>query len=103
MLQGPHRQLACLRGAATAEQVAARLAVLRRYCEEIGRPYEHVLRTYFVPSLVLARDEAGVRARREQYDGHRFIRPEHVRTPREAVADLQALADVGIEYFLVQL
>jgi hypothetical protein len=62
-----------------------------------------VLRTYFVPSLVLARDEAGVRARREQYDGHRFIRPEHVRTPREAVADLQALADVGIEYFLVQL
>jgi alkanesulfonate monooxygenase SsuD/methylene tetrahydromethanopterin reductase-like flavin-dependent oxidoreductase (luciferase family) len=90
-------------GAATPEQVAAKLAVLRRYCEEIRRPYEHVLRTYFVPSLVLARDEAGVRARREHYDGHPLIRPEHVRTPAEAVADFQALADIGIEYFLVQL
>jgi alkanesulfonate monooxygenase SsuD/methylene tetrahydromethanopterin reductase-like flavin-dependent oxidoreductase (luciferase family) len=90
-------------GAATPEQVVAKLAVLRQDCEAIGRPYEHVLRTYFIPSLVLARDEARVRARREHYDGHPFIRPEHVRTPAEAVADFQALADVGIEYFLVQL
>jgi alkanesulfonate monooxygenase SsuD/methylene tetrahydromethanopterin reductase-like flavin-dependent oxidoreductase (luciferase family) len=90
-------------GASTPEQLAAKLAVLQRHCEEIGRPYEHVLRTYFVPSLVLAQDEARVRARREDYDGHPFIRPEHVRTPAEAVADFQALVDVGIEYFLVQL
>jgi alkanesulfonate monooxygenase SsuD/methylene tetrahydromethanopterin reductase-like flavin-dependent oxidoreductase (luciferase family) len=90
-------------GAATPEQVAAKLVMLRRYCEAIGRPYEHVLRTYFVPSLVLARDEAGVRARREHYGGHPFIRPEHVCTPAEAVSRFQALADIGIEYFLVQL
>ena len=90
-------------GAGTPEQVAAKLAVLERYCEEIGRPYEHLLRTYFVPSLVLARDEMGVRERREHYDGHPFIRPEHVRTPAEAIAEFQSLADVGIEYFLVQL
>jgi alkanesulfonate monooxygenase SsuD/methylene tetrahydromethanopterin reductase-like flavin-dependent oxidoreductase (luciferase family) len=90
-------------GAGTPEQVAAKLAVLQRNCEGIGRPYEHVLRTYYVGSLVLARDEAGVRARREHYAGHPFIQPDHVRTPAEAVADFQALADVGIECFLVTL
>jgi alkanesulfonate monooxygenase SsuD/methylene tetrahydromethanopterin reductase-like flavin-dependent oxidoreductase (luciferase family) len=89
--------------AGTPEQVAAKLAVLRRNCEGLGRPYEHVLRTYFVGSLVLARDEADVQARREHYAGHPFIRPEDVRTSAEAVTDLQALADVGIEYFLVTL
>ncbi len=89
-------------GAGTPEEVAARLAVLRRHCEMIGRPYDHVLRTHFTNSLVLARDEAGVQAKRERYDGHSLIRPEHVLTPAEAVATFQALADVGIEYFLVQ-
>ena len=44
-----------------------------------------------------------MRARREHYARHPFIRPEHVRTPGEAVTDFQALADVGIEYFLVTL
>ena len=89
-------------GAATPEAVAAKLAVLRRHCEALGRPYDHVLRTHFTGSLVLARDEAGVQAKRERYAGHRFIRPEHVRTPAEAVATFQALADVGIQYFFVQ-
>jgi alkanesulfonate monooxygenase SsuD/methylene tetrahydromethanopterin reductase-like flavin-dependent oxidoreductase (luciferase family) len=88
--------------AGTPEAVADKLAVLRRHCETIGRPYDHVLRTHFTGSLVLARDEAGVQARRKRYDGHRFIRPEDVRTPADAVVTFQALADVGIEYFLVQ-
>ncbi len=89
-------------GAGSPEEVAARLGVLRRDCEMIGRPYEHVLRTHFTSSLVLARDDASVKAKREHYAGHQFIRPEHVRTTAEAASDFQALADVGIEYFLVQ-
>jgi alkanesulfonate monooxygenase SsuD/methylene tetrahydromethanopterin reductase-like flavin-dependent oxidoreductase (luciferase family) len=89
-------------GATTPEAVAAKLAVVRRHCAALGRPYDHVLRTHFTNSLVLAKDEAGVRAKRERYAGYRFIRPEHVLTPAEAVADFQALADVGIQYFLVQ-
>jgi alkanesulfonate monooxygenase SsuD/methylene tetrahydromethanopterin reductase-like flavin-dependent oxidoreductase (luciferase family) len=89
-------------GAATPEAVAAKLAVLRRHCDAIGRPYDDVLRTHFTSSLLLARDEAAVRAKRERYTGHRFIRPEHVTTPAAAVAAFQALADVGIQYFLVQ-
>ena len=89
-------------GAATPEAVAAKLAVLRRHCAALGRPYDHVLRTHFTGSLVLARDAAGVQAKRERYAGHRFIRPEHVLTPAEAVAAFQALADVGIQYFFVQ-
>src|SRR6185503_16926794 len=76
--------------------------VLRRHCATIGRPYDDVLRTHFTGSLVLARDEAGVRAKRERYAGDRFIRPEHVLTPAEASANFQALADVGIQYFFVQ-
>jgi len=51
---------------------------------------------------VLARDNASVKAKRDHYAGHQFIRPENVRTPADAVADFQALAAVGIEYFLVQ-
>ena len=89
-------------GADTPAAVAAKLVVVRRHCAAIGRPYDHVLRTHFTNSLVLARNEAGVRAKRERYAGDRFIRPEHVLTPAEAVAGFQALADVGIQYFFVQ-
>jgi alkanesulfonate monooxygenase SsuD/methylene tetrahydromethanopterin reductase-like flavin-dependent oxidoreductase (luciferase family) len=89
-------------GAATPAAVAAKLAVLRQHCAALGRPYDDVLRTHFTTSLVLARDEAGVQAKRERYAGHRFIRPEQVTTPAEAAAGFQALADVGIQYFLVQ-
>ena len=82
--------------------MAAKLQVLRRHCAAIARPYDDVLGTHFTSSLVLARDEAGVRAKCERYAGHRFIRPEHVLTPAETVATFQALADVGIQYFFVQ-
>jgi alkanesulfonate monooxygenase SsuD/methylene tetrahydromethanopterin reductase-like flavin-dependent oxidoreductase (luciferase family) len=89
-------------GVATPEAVAAKLAVLRRHCDAIGRPYEDILRTHFTGSLVLARDEASVWAKRERYIGHPFVRWEHVVTVADAVARYQALAAVGIQYFIVQ-
>jgi alkanesulfonate monooxygenase SsuD/methylene tetrahydromethanopterin reductase-like flavin-dependent oxidoreductase (luciferase family) len=90
-------------GASTPAAVAAKLAVLRRHCAAVGRPYDDVLRTHFTGSLVLARDEADARAKRDRHAGHRFIKPEHVQTPAQAVAGFQALVGVGIQYFVVQM
>src|SRR5713226_9120936 len=44
-------------GLLSPEAVANKLAVLHRHCEEIGRPFETVLRTYTTGWTILAQDE----------------------------------------------
>ena len=40
-------------GAFALEDVQRKYQALRRHCEEVGRPYDSVLRSYFTPLLVL--------------------------------------------------
>jgi alkanesulfonate monooxygenase SsuD/methylene tetrahydromethanopterin reductase-like flavin-dependent oxidoreductase (luciferase family) len=88
------------------EDVRRKLAVLRGHCDEIGRPYEEILRTHFTTWLMLAADEASAQAKLARYypDGldeeKRFSRV--ATTPDGAVAYYQALADAGIQFFVVQ-
>ncbi|HLZ23672.1 MAG TPA: LLM class flavin-dependent oxidoreductase [Ktedonobacterales bacterium] len=42
--------------------VAQKYAVLRQHCEQIGRPYDSVLRTFY-PNLLLAKTESEVQAK----------------------------------------
>ena len=92
--------------ARTPEDVRRKLAVLRGHCEAIGRPYDHVLRTHFTTWLMLAENEAGARAKLSHYypqgvnEEQRYSRV--ATTPTGAVAYYQALADAGIQYFVVQ-
>ncbi len=92
--------------ARTPDDVRRKFAVLRRHCEEVGRPYDDVLRTHFTTWLMLAEDEASAQAKLARYypegltDEQRFTRI--AATPDGAIAYFQALADAGVQYFVVQ-
>jgi alkanesulfonate monooxygenase SsuD/methylene tetrahydromethanopterin reductase-like flavin-dependent oxidoreductase (luciferase family) len=98
-------------GTGNREGIARKLAVLRRHCEALGRPYESVLRTHLTGWLVLAEDEASLRAKVERYipEGpeQRFAGEwagfAFVGTPEQAVTHYRALAETGIQYFIVQI
>ncbi|HEY7032451.1 MAG TPA: LLM class flavin-dependent oxidoreductase [Thermomicrobiales bacterium] len=84
-----------------------KLAVLRRHCEEIGRPYDAILRSHFTTWLILAETDAAARAKLDRYypsgltDEQRLTRI--VGTPDRIVPYFQTLADAGIQYFVVQI
>lgn len=86
------------------EDVQRKYAILRRYCEAEGRPYESILRSHYSPLLVLAETSAALRAKvaniptnsRERYTPF-------FGTPDQAIAHFQALIDAGAQYFLAVL
>ncbi len=43
------------------------MGVLRRRCDEVGRPYEDILKTHFTLWLMLAEDQAGVQGKLTRY------------------------------------
>ncbi len=92
--------------ARTPDDVRRKLAVLRRHCDEVGRPYDQVLRTHFTTWLMLAETEAAARAKLDRYypagvsEEQRYSRV--ATTPAGAIAYYQALVDAGMQYFVVQ-
>jgi len=85
--------------------VQRKYEALRRHCEEVGRPYESVLRTHYTPLVTLAEDEASLERKRAQARiPDASLRQELVfATPGQAVQHFQALADAGVQYFLVSI
>ncbi len=94
-------------GVNTPAEAGHKLAVLRRHCAEVGRPYETILRTHFTLWLILAEDSAGVRRKLDRYfpDGldDTWRRAVVAGTPQQVVPYFQAYADVGMQYFVVQV
>jgi alkanesulfonate monooxygenase SsuD/methylene tetrahydromethanopterin reductase-like flavin-dependent oxidoreductase (luciferase family) len=95
---GPHEWTG---GAYDLASVSRKLAALRRHCDEVGRPYEAVMRSHYTPLVVLAAD------RTRLADKAATVRPNPrerfvplVATPDDAVRHYQALAEVGMQYFL---
>ncbi|MDQ1525558.1 MAG: hypothetical protein QOG18_171 [Microbacteriaceae bacterium] len=95
---GPHEWTG---GAYDLDSVVRKLSALRRHCDEVGRPYEAILRSYYSPVVVLAKHQGRL------HEKAATVRPnprEHlvplIATPDEAVRHYQALADVGMQYFL---
>lgn len=94
-------------GARTVEAVRAKLAVLRRHCEEVGRPYDAILRTHFTTWLMLAETDAGAQAKLNRYypEGltEELRATRIVGTPERIVPYFQELIDAGMQYFVVQV
>lgn len=101
---GPSPQIG---GIVTPEDVRRKLAVLSRHCEEVGRPYEQVLRTYFTSWLMLAETEAAADRKLRRYypDGLSEAQKQSrvVGTPEQAARHYQGLVDAGVQYFVVQV
>jgi len=79
------------------EDVSRKFGVLRRHCEEVGRPYTEITRT-INHWVLLARDEAQKPEKRK-----RFPRAFSVQTPEEAVSELEEYDAAGAQYALVKI
>jgi alkanesulfonate monooxygenase SsuD/methylene tetrahydromethanopterin reductase-like flavin-dependent oxidoreductase (luciferase family) len=87
------------------DRIHARLDVLRRHCEAVGRPDEEILRTHFINWLMLAPTEAEARDKFRRYFGDEvppYSRSVVVGTPEQVAEYYQARADAGMQYFVIQ-
>jgi alkanesulfonate monooxygenase SsuD/methylene tetrahydromethanopterin reductase-like flavin-dependent oxidoreductase (luciferase family) len=94
------------------ELIGHKFDVLRGYCEELGRSYEEVLRTHFTLRLVIGPDDRAVAEKMAAIDsrpsgspGTRRAKPSAFMTgtPERIAAYYQSLADVGAQYFIMQV
>ena len=94
-------------GARSVDEVRHKLDVLRGYCAELGRPAESLLRTHFTSWLMLSDTEVGARAKLDRYHPSGLSEQQKASriagTPETAIRFYQALVDVGIDYFIVQI
>jgi alkanesulfonate monooxygenase SsuD/methylene tetrahydromethanopterin reductase-like flavin-dependent oxidoreductase (luciferase family) len=90
---------------AISPSITERLDVLRRHCDDVGRPYDEILRTHFVWWLMVAPTEAEVKAKFRHYfgdDPSPQSRGAVVGTPEQVAEYFQARADAGMQYFVYQ-
>jgi alkanesulfonate monooxygenase SsuD/methylene tetrahydromethanopterin reductase-like flavin-dependent oxidoreductase (luciferase family) len=94
------------------ELIGHKFSVLRDYCEEIGRPYDEVLRSHFTLRLVIGETERAAAEKAAAIDrapsgspGTRRAQPSAfmIGDPERMVAYYQSLADVGAQYFVMQV
>ena len=94
------------------ELIAHKFAVLRGHCEELGRPYDEILRTHFTLRLILGPDERVVAEKLiaigQSSSGSPATRRAQPNafvtgTPEQVVPYYQSLVDVGTQYFVLQI
>jgi alkanesulfonate monooxygenase SsuD/methylene tetrahydromethanopterin reductase-like flavin-dependent oxidoreductase (luciferase family) len=94
------------------ELIAHKYEVVRGYCEEIGRPFDEILRSHFTLRLVLGPDErtvaekvAAIGQASSGSPATRRAQPSAFMTgtPEQVAQYYQSLADVGTQYFVIQI
>jgi hypothetical protein len=80
------------------DTVRHKLAVLRRHCDAVGCDYDRIEKTNII-SLLIARDEAGVRAKRERL-GARGPLGDFLGTVSEAVDLIGRYREAGVELLI---
>ena len=100
----------CIRGSATGHRGAYtpsdanhKFQVLQHRCEEVGRPYNSILRATHLSPMILAKTEAGIQAKLDHFPKPLLAFLEQTvvaTTPGDAIKRIQALVDVGFQYFL---
>lgn len=91
-------------------EVINKIEALKRHCDDLGRPYDEILKTTFTGWLILAPTEQEAEAKLgSYYEGgivpgpvRKRINP-LVATPEQAVEFYQSFADIGVQYFVAQL
>jgi alkanesulfonate monooxygenase SsuD/methylene tetrahydromethanopterin reductase-like flavin-dependent oxidoreductase (luciferase family) len=98
-------------GLLSPDTVARKLTVLRSHCDDIGRPFETVLRIYTTGWMILGQNEDALQAKLARYfpkgiaERYQGTWRDYVfaATPDRAVAWFRALRDAGIQYFIVEI
>ena len=84
-------------------QIRSRLEVLKRHCETEGRPYDEILRTHFVPWLMVAPTEAEARDKFRSYFGDEMpptARGVVLGTPERIIEWFRTFAAAGVDHFI---
>ena len=93
-------------GGGGARHAAERLAVLKQQCEQVGRDYDHILRSTFEHWLVVAPDQAALDTKVARYfpDGVEGFWGSGLvaQTVEGAIDYFQRFIDAGMEYFVFQ-
>lgn len=91
-------------GVSSIEGVVRKYNALRAHCETFNRPVDAVLRTHLTIPLVMAETRAGVDAKLAAIPSmvrEMFRSGEVALTPGEAIDYYQALAQAGMQYFII--
>ena len=84
-----------------------KFSVLERHCEEVGRPYDEVLRTHRGRYTLLAPTEAEARAKLASHVADdtppRWRAAVTAMTPEQAVEHFRERAGAGVQYFVVMV
>lgn len=83
-------------GGGNAETCAHKLSVLRAHCERVGRNYQEIVTTWWLP-VAIAKTEAEAKRIAETSPFFFVI----VGTPAQVVEQLQPFIELGVEYFLL--
>jgi len=95
-----------------AATVRRKLDALAGHCADLGRPVDEVLRTHFTLYLLLAPTEAEAKRKLDALDTSVSTSPGTRRdgkksilaaTPEHAAEYYRAMAEIGVQYFIVQL
>jgi alkanesulfonate monooxygenase SsuD/methylene tetrahydromethanopterin reductase-like flavin-dependent oxidoreductase (luciferase family) len=95
-----------------AASVKRLLHALAGHCETLGRAYDEILRTHFTLYLILGETMEEANAKANALDTSKSTSPGTRREgrksmliadPERAIRYYQAMADIGIQYFIVQL
>lgn len=95
-----------------ADSVRGLLAAMAGHCERLQRPYDEILRTHFTLYLILGETMTEAREAANALDTAQSTSPGTrakgttamlVADPQRAIRYYQAMAEVGIQYFIVQL
>ncbi len=85
----------------TVGNYAHKLDVLRQHCEAVGRNYDEIRKTWSAEAIAVAPTE--VEAQRIASGSPYNNQDEIVGTPEQVAEQLQAFADLGVDYFIVRV
>ena len=85
---------------ASLEHCRQRLEVLRGHCQDVGRPYDAIKKTYASDTVAVAKttDDARAMLKPSFFGGE----PGLVGTPDEVSQQIQALVDLGFTHFILR-
>jgi alkanesulfonate monooxygenase SsuD/methylene tetrahydromethanopterin reductase-like flavin-dependent oxidoreductase (luciferase family) len=94
-------------GARSAEEVRRKYDVLRAHCDELGRPFEHILRTHFTSWLMIGETERDARAQVQRYYPRGMTEEQKITRivgdPDRVAAYYRELVEAGVQYFVAQI
>ncbi|HEY8446879.1 MAG TPA: LLM class flavin-dependent oxidoreductase [Thermomicrobiales bacterium] len=92
--------------AVTESDIARKFGKLREYCEELGRPFDSVLRSHFTMPLIVDETREKLERKLASMDQPTLERcgpALFAGTPEETIAFYRSLVDAGFQYFILNI